>query len=41
MRFSLPFSSVFAQAVLHQEFVGPEPDKLLVHNSGSEKKEAR
>ncbi len=29
MRFSLAFPSVFVQAVLHQEFVGPKSDKLL------------
>jgi len=29
MRFSPAFASVFVQAVLHQEFVGPKSDKLL------------
>jgi hypothetical protein len=29
MRYSLPFASIFVQAVLHKEFVGPKPDKLL------------
>ena len=29
MRYSLPFGSIFARAVLHKEFVRPESDKLL------------
>ena len=29
MRYSLPFGSIFALAVLHKEFVRPESDKLL------------
>ena len=33
MRFSLAFPSVFVQAVLHQEFVGPKSDKLLGENN--------
>ena len=29
IRFSLPITSIFAQAVLHKEFVRPKSDKLL------------
>ena len=30
MRFSLSWIPVIVRAVLHKEFVGPKPDKLLV-----------
>jgi len=29
MKFSLLFAAIFVQAVLHKEFVGAKPDKLL------------
>ena len=29
MKFSMLFASIFAQAVLHKEFVGAKSDKLL------------
>ena len=36
MKFSLLFASIFVQAVLHKEFVGAKPDKLLVQRHARE-----